>query len=54
MTMVALGMPLVDHMYLDDLSIYVEKVKRYTFMFIVEPLPLKSASGSAVNPIALF
>ena len=54
MTMVALGMPLIDHMYLDDLSFYSEKTHRYTFMLIVEPLPIKGASGSAVNPIALF
>ena len=54
MTIVALGMPLIDHMYLDDISVAVEKSHRYEFMLVVEPLPIKFSSGSAVNPLAIF
>ena len=53
-TMVALGMPLIDHMALDDLSIACEKMQRWDFMFVMEPLPIKYGSGSAVNPLAIF
>jgi kynurenine formamidase len=53
-TMVALGMPLIDHMALDDMSIATEKMQRWEFMFVMEPLPIKYGSGSAVNPLAIF
>jgi kynurenine formamidase len=53
-TMVALGMPLIDHMALDELSEACEKMQRWDFMFVMQPLPIKNGSGSAVNPIAIF
>jgi kynurenine formamidase len=49
-----LGLPLVDHAYLQELSKACEEEETYEFLFTVAPLRLIGGTGSPVNPIALF
>jgi kynurenine formamidase len=53
-TIVALGMNLLDNLALDDLAATAEKLKRWEFMLVVEPLRVQYGAGSAVNPVAVF
>ena len=53
-TIVALGMNLLDNLALDDLAATAEKLKRWEFMLVVEPLRVQNGAGSAVNPVAVF
>jgi kynurenine formamidase len=52
--MVALGMNLLDNLALDDLAATAERLKRWEFMLIIEPLRVQNGSGSPINPVALF
>lgn len=54
LTIVAMGMPLFDNLDLEALSKKVAESGRYTFLFMAAPLRLRRASGSAVNPLAVF
>ena len=53
-TIVALGMNLLDNLALDDLAATAEKLKRWEFMLVVEPLRVQNGAGSPVNPVAIF
>ena len=53
-TIVALGMNLLDNLALDDLAAAAEKLKRWEFMLVVEPLRVQNGAGSPVNPVAIF
>jgi kynurenine formamidase len=53
-TIVALGLNLLDNLALDDLAAAAEKLKRWEFMLVVEPLRLQNGAGSPVNPVAIF
>jgi kynurenine formamidase len=53
-TIVALGMNLLDNLALDDLAATAEKMKRWEFMLVVEPLRVQNGAGSPVNPVAIF
>ena len=53
-TIVALGMNLLDNLALDQLAETAERLNRWEFMLIVEPLRVERGAGSAVNPIAVF
>jgi kynurenine formamidase len=53
-TIVALGMNLLDNLALDELAAVAEKLKRWEFMLVVEPLRVQNGAGSPVNPVAIF
>ncbi len=51
---VYMGLHLMDNANLEDLARACGERGRWTFMLTIAPLRLSSATGSAVNPIALF
>ncbi|MGX5681152.1 cyclase family protein [Schumannella luteola] len=50
----ALRIPLVDLATLTELSAVCAEVGRWEFLSVIAPLPIPSASGSPVNPLAIF
>ena len=52
--LVVLGMPLLDACDLTALSEAAAARNRWEFLLTVAPLPLPKATGSPVNPIAVF
>ena len=54
LSLVAMGMPILDNLNLEEVSEIADRTKRYTFMFTGAPLRAKGASGSPMNPIAVF
>jgi kynurenine formamidase len=53
-TIVALGMNLLDNLSLEPLAATAQKLKRWEFMLVVEPLRVQNGAGSPVNPVAVF
>ncbi len=53
-SLVALGMWLIDNANLEQLAQACQQRNRYTFMLTLGPLRLQNVTGSPVNPIALF
>jgi kynurenine formamidase len=51
---VAMGMWLVDNAHLEALAAQCRESGRYAFMSVIVPLALRRATGSPVNPIAVF
>lgn len=54
LALVGMGMPLFDNLDLEALAETASLVGRWTFMFVAAPLRLEGASGSPVNPLAIF
>jgi kynurenine formamidase len=54
LTLVALGMQLLDNQNLDDLAAACAARTRWEFMFVIAPLKLVGGTASMVNPIAIF
>ena len=54
LTLVAMGMQLLDNQYLDDLSEACAARQRWEFMLVIAPLKLIGGTASMVNPIAIF
>ena len=52
--LVALGVNLLDNLALDELAATAERLKRWEFMLVVDPLRVEKGAGGAVNPIAIF
>lgn len=52
--LVAMGLWLVDVCNLEDLAAECQRRERWDFQFIVAPLRWEGATGSPVNPIAVF
>lgn len=52
--MVAMGLWLIDKLWLEDLARACAAARRWEFFFLAAPLRLKRATGSPVNPIAVF
>lgn len=50
----ALRIPLVDMAALSELSATCAELRTWEFLAVIAPLPIPSASGSPVNPIAVF
>jgi kynurenine formamidase len=50
----AAGLHLLDWLQLDDLVAVCEELNRWSFLCVVAPLRLRAATGSPVNPIAIF
>ena len=53
-TLVGLGVHLLDNLALDDLADTANKLKRWEFMIVVEPLRVQNGAGGAINPLAFF
>jgi kynurenine formamidase len=53
-SLVALGLWLIDNANLEQLAQACQQRQRYTFMLCLGPLRLRWVTGSLVNPIALF
>jgi hypothetical protein len=51
---VALGLNLLDNLALDELAATAQRLKRWEFMLVVEPLRVQNGAGSPVNPVAIF
>lgn len=49
-----LGIPLVDMAKLGPLAATCRRLGRWEFLSVMAPLPLRGASGSPVNPLAVF
>ena len=49
-----MGLVLVDHIAVEDLSQACVAEKRWEFFFAVAPLRIPKATGSAVNPLCIF
>jgi kynurenine formamidase len=54
LTLVAMGMQLLDNQNLEGLSQACASRRRWEFLLIIAPLRLERGTGSAVNPIAVF
>jgi kynurenine formamidase len=54
LTLVAMGMQLLDNQNLDDLAAVCVARSRWAFMLVVAPLKLSGGTASMVNPIAIF
>jgi kynurenine formamidase len=50
----AMGLHLMDWLQFDDLVTVCEELNRWSFLCVVAPLRLHAATGSPVNPIAIF
>lgn len=49
-----LGIGFVDNAELDELAVVCDEMDRYDFLLTISALPIKGASGSPVNPLAVF
>ena len=54
LAVVALGMPLLDNLNLEDLAGEAQVRKRWTFLFVAAPLRVQGGTGSPLNPLAVF
>ena len=52
--LVSLGVSLLDNLALDDLAATAERLKRWEFMLVVNPLPVEKGAGAPINPVAIF
>ena len=50
----AMGLCLIDNMELVDLAATCSRLGRYEFLIVISPLRLQGATGSPVNPLAMF
>jgi hypothetical protein len=50
----ALGMMLLDNLNLEDVAVACAAEGRWAFQLVVAPLRLPTATGSPINPIAIF
>lgn len=54
LTLVAMGMPLLDNLDLEDVAREAAERDRHTFLFVGAPLPVMGGVGSPLNPLAIF
>jgi kynurenine formamidase len=54
LTLVAMGMQLLDNQNLDDLAAACAERSRWAFMLVIAPLKLVGGTASMTNPIAIF
>ncbi len=53
-SIVAMGMPILDNLEMENLSREAAARKRWSFLLTVAPLAVEGGTGSPLNPIALF
>jgi len=51
---VGMGLWILDNAWLDDLAAACQARQRWEFLFTINPLRLSNATGSPVNPVAVF
>jgi len=54
LTLIGMGMPIFDNLDLRKLSDVARQLKRSTFMLVAAPLNVEGATGSPLNPMAIF
>ncbi len=54
LVLIGLGMPIFDNLDLDRLAEKVAATGRTTFLFVAAPLRVEGATGSPLNPLAVF
>lgn len=54
LSLVAIGMPLIENLDLEALAAEAMAHQRWTFLFVLAPLNVRGATGSPANPIAVF
>ena len=54
LSIVAMGMPLLDNLNLEELSKKAKVFSRWEFMLSIQPLKIDKGTGSPVNAIAIF
>ena len=54
LVLTVLGIPLIDRAMLATLSSTCRELGRWEFMSVLAPLPIPRASGSPLNPLAIF
>jgi kynurenine formamidase len=54
LVLIALGMPILDNLNLEDAAKEASKQGRWEFLLVVSPLRIQGGTGSPVNPIATF
>ena len=54
LSLVAMGMPLVENLDLEALAGEAASQNRWTFLFVLAPLDVRGGTGSPANPIAVF
>jgi kynurenine formamidase len=52
--LVAMGLHLLDNLYLEDVARVCSQEGRWSFLFTAAPLLMPGATGSPVNPIVIF
>jgi kynurenine formamidase len=50
----ALGIPIFDHLQLDEAAATAARLNRHTFLFTAAPLNIEGATGSPLTPLAIF
>jgi kynurenine formamidase len=54
LALASMGMPLIDDLELEALAAETMRRRQWTFLLVASPLPIRGASGSLVNPLAIF
>lgn len=54
LALVAMGMPLLDNLNLEEIAKEAQRQNKWEFMVSVQPLRFKGGTGSPVNAVALF
>ena len=54
LTIVMMGMPLLDNAFLEPLAEACKEEGRWEFLLTINPLNVRGGTGSPVNPIAIF
>jgi kynurenine formamidase len=54
LSLVAMGLPLIENLDLEALAAEAAVQQRWTFLFVLAPLDVRGATGSPANPIAVF
>jgi kynurenine formamidase len=54
LALVGMGMPIMEGLDLERLASEAADRKRWTFLLVVAPLDVRGATGSAINPVAIF
>ena len=52
--LVAMGLHLLDNLWLEDLASACAKARRWEFLLTLAPLRIEGGTGSPLNPIAMF
>jgi len=54
LSLVSMGMPLMDNLDFEELARVASALNRWTFLFVAAPLRMRGGSGSLLNPLAIY